>query len=415
MYPRREKESISGGQNTLACAARVNKHWLVAARRSLYHKLQLTSWDSVILLSETLQFWNPRLREFIREISSVKLEDLASSDVPIKRIFSSLPNLRTLDARNISMQVDSRHLPSLNKLVFSHRNFRSKSGKSSSKCSCSNCSRALPKLASAPESTLEVLAAFPSASYVYASHTRFCRDTEASCTYNRTLATSSRLPIPTLAVGQSPPGTSLPALQHLCLDLPVFDLDHVSSLFVPLASSLRHLKLVRPKFSSVEYHAYEDAGITAILQAVGKDLVTFHCCTSNSIGSTAFRCLKSVKDLRYSALAGRMQTDIVDALPQTMERLDLRWAESDEFLHLLLSRLQEPEFLPSLKLAPFLRRACMDYGPSMQEPLRVRVAAARSHMESRGLSLSGPNFKTSLLAAPGYHGERRSSSNGEYV
>lgn len=150
-----------------------------------------------------------------------------------------------------------------------------------------------------------------------------------------------------------------------------------------LDASLRRLHLVSPRFSTDQTLNYLDSGLIALLEIIGPQLETFHC-SSASFGSTALRLLSSVKDLRLNMKIGKLQADFALAIPQTVQLLDLRWGSGcEEFVQVLLDRLQDPAFLPGLKEFPHLKRIGSDsVGP---HTYAAKLSATKKALEDREL------------------------------
>lgn len=451
----KEGRRIRAGYRTLARAARVNKHWLVAARRKLYHTVYFFTWDRAVLLSETLQYWNPSLRQLIRNCYGFARTRPGSgqsslSTVALDRIFATLPNLRHLDATHLSLDLHSVNLPRLESMIFTQSTFRKRRKVVPKKepvcqtayakdCLCQRCvvqsglkgfnRREVP--CELPEITahfqslqqIRVSGTILRAAGTYPAqhksstgpplvHALAIPSTSASPSTSRMLNEAMKIDEPAIA---STSALAFQTVSQLHLIRPCFDLDGLTRLFTPLSGLLSHLRIDYPRFAPNQSAAYEDIGLTNILAIVGPRLVSFHASLSTSIGSTVFRHLTSVRDLRIKFSDGTLQTDIIPSLSPSIEVLELRWSRSDEFTQLLIACLKNPEFLPNLKQLPLLKNGAI-VQPGL-DTTRMVGEVVSSFRDSRGIIVHEPTYAGSLLQArsvadphpyshsydPGYH------------
>lgn len=389
----------TSAMGSLCSAARVNKHWLPVARRRLYKRIHVFDWDAAVLLSETLAYVNPKLASLVTDIHFFRdaYTTPVGLGVPITRILDRLTELKyaCLDQVHVDIESPLQSLKKLQSVSFNGKTFYRRARVTAYcrkhcdsgivhrvKCDCNVCKAYVDSFVN-PGNALSKM---PNATRVRMTSVEIGMDTLAS-------------PIGDLVSRMDP----MPPIHALHLAHSTFARKWISPFFSSIAATLQHLQLHFVRFHTTSQVSYEDAGIVEILQIVGPRLLTFHCYTTRSIGSTAFRLLERAEDLRFIVQSGELHSDVVTSLPQTTRRLYINAPKSQEFYQLLLEKLQVTDYLPCLDRTPFIKTTGNGGSMGIHAPdLAASVTAARTRLkEDRGLDASGISAYVGTLLHPG--------------
>ena len=312
-------------------------------------------------------------------------------------MFSDLPRLEVLETAGLKLRLQEVNLPALHTLKYRDGAFvydkresvtpttrptldsghgRAEGARHPEACRCSACSLKGPILAVTVK-VHDVLRAFPA-----------LRTASIQGAQPNSLAATSRALAP--AGAERPFNYGITALElHECH----FARPQIPEFWAPFCTHLKHLRLIRPTFNGGSTRpALVEAGVLAMLRALGSNLETFEWISSQPLGSLAISLLSNCKSLRIKTSYAAISSDVVYALPSSLEYVHVAVPDSLDFYHQFIEGLQLPTHLPNLKEVPYCHAERGASGTLMEG-----LHKAQDALEKRGLQCNILRLEGSLL------------------